>query len=70
MYRYTAVVKGAVLRMQNSLKITRVIRRHYGIPYDRSFQVGKDPIRLKRKNAAGETICHDVMNWIAKKVCI
>lgn len=63
-------MRGAVLhKMGLNLVKERMMRAHYGVKYYRNFIEGSDPERLRDEDAAGDTICQDVMNWFANKVC-
>jgi len=62
-------MRGAVLHKLglNCVK-ERIMRRHYGVVYNKPFDSSKDPVERKGYNLRGEAVCKDSMRWYAKKV--
>ena len=63
-------MRGAVLyKMGLNLVKERLMRRHYGVVYNRyGFNEGSDPEGLRGFDINGELLCRDVMEWYTQKV--
>jgi hypothetical protein len=67
-YRYSAIVKGAVLyKLGLDFVKERVLRMHYGIWMNPLFREGHHPQSKKYTALDGTVRCRGVMDWYANK---